>query len=161
MPDFYILPGYSAEQLIDSAIETIHKKGDPAEDYSLNGERVSGGIHFFLQEKPNENGRLPNTGENVFLYHYPAEKKQECIEKHYPDVIVHPNSYRQTLESPLPQGAKSSLCRGKAKESFLIAAPSRLKDGGEQVDSLAFVSEDRPETKRANQARGVISGSCL
>ena len=83
----------------------------------------------------------------MFLYHYPAEKKQECIEKHYPDVIVHPNSYRQTLESPLPQGAKSSLCRGKAKESFLIAAPSRLKDGGEQVDSLAFVSEDRPETK--------------
>ena len=47
----------------------------------------------------------------------------------------------------MPQGAKSSLCRGKAKESFLIAAPSRLKDGGEQVDSLAFVSEDRPETK--------------
>ena len=143
---FYILPGYSAEQLIDSAIETIHKNGDSAADYSLNGKRVPGGIHFFLEEKPNEDGRLPNTGENVFLYHYPAEKKQECIEKHYPDVIVHPNSYRQSLESPVPQGAKSSLCRGKAKESFLIAAPSRLKVGGEQVDSLTFVSEAKQET---------------
>lgn len=147
---FYILPGYSPQQLIDSAIETIHKNGDPAADFSLDGERMSGGIHFFLEKQPNEDARLPNTGEKVFLYHYPVEKKQECFEKHCPDIIVHPNSYSQTLESPVPLGAKSSLCRGKAKESFLIAAPSRLKGGSDKTDSLAFVSELKPEKTDPN-----------